>query len=198
MQVFPAVCFPSVAYLQHLYRASDAVIDLGENFVKQSYRNRFDVLGPNGRMAITARVVGHSGSIPINQVQLVNDEWRRLARKGIQAAYGRSAFFIHYYDEMEALINDAASLAEFNLGSTTLLLEQWGMKLPKVSESYIEDKIDQDYRNRKAELSLLSAKNYPQVFQDRFPFEKNLSGIDLLMNLGPAGIEVIASAERGA
>ncbi|MCH2200000.1 MAG: WbqC family protein [Flavobacteriales bacterium] len=192
MEVFPAVCFPSLGYLRALASAEEAIIDIGEFYVKQSYRNRFDILGPNGKLSVTARVEGSARKgESVKDAKLVNDEWRRLAKKGIQAAYGKSAYFIHYYDDIESLINHAVYLSDLSVGSIQFLLEQWGRAIPAISETYVETQITKDHRTRRAFIEDDIKQPYTQVFSDRFEFVADLSGIDVLMNLGPAGAEFL-------
>lgn len=188
MEVFSSNCFPSLSYLYALHHAKDPWIDVGEHYVKQSARNRFQILGPNGSLNVTARVKGQLGEkVPVHQIEVIDDEWRRLACKGIQAAYGSSAFFIHYYDEIEAMILDAKKLTDLSIGSTMFLIDQWALNQPQISETYIEEPGMIDLRSKKGTIPEKEFPEYPQVFGDRFSFVKGLSGLDLLMNLGPQG-----------
>lgn len=195
MTILPACPFPNLCWVQALISADKAVIDIGEHYQKQSLRNRFEILGPNGRMAITIRVAGQQGvKTPVSRIKMIDDEWRRIAKKGVQAAYGSAPFFMHYQEEVEAIIDAKyASLAEFNLASSAWLLEQWGLKLPPVSSLFIDAQPkDRDLRPfMKKVWSESTSHEYPQVFADRFEFQANLSSLDLLMSQGPAGLSEI-------
>ena len=50
MPLFPSAYFPSIGYLKLLNKFQDAQIDLHENFVKQSIRNRCEILSANGKL----------------------------------------------------------------------------------------------------------------------------------------------------
>ena len=52
MAVFPCAYFPSISYLKLLYEFQPCTIDLKENFVKQSIRNRCEILSANGRLKL--------------------------------------------------------------------------------------------------------------------------------------------------
>ena len=52
MVILPAAYMPSVEYVARLLR-EECVIDLGENYVKRSQRNRASILSANGVMQLT-------------------------------------------------------------------------------------------------------------------------------------------------
>jgi hypothetical protein len=202
MLVLPACPFPNLYYLHAMLQASaqneTVVIDTGEHYRKQSLRNRFEVLGANGRLSISVHVVGQKGAkIPLNQLSIVDDEWRRLAWKGVCSAYGSAPFFIHYEDDLAAFFGQKwPDIAAFNLATTDWLIDALSLPIAyEVSETYVEshDKMT-DLRDAFKRTQDYTTADYPQVFGDRFAFEPNLSGLDLLMNLGPAGYSILADA----
>lgn len=193
MPVFPACSFPSIDYLRRILRFRAVKIDLGEHYRKQTLRNRFELLGPNGRLAITVHVEGRKGEhVPMNEVRIVDDEWRRLAWKGICSCYGKSPFFLHYEEEIKAIIYSGhEQLAAFNLESTRWLCEHLGIDAElEVSEVYINEP-ETDYRNDFKRGTGIAVPEYPQVFSDRFAFESNISGLDLLCNCGPESYRIL-------
>lgn len=200
MLVLPACPFPNLEYLHAMLQASSQgktiLIDTGEHYQKQSLRNRFEVLGANGRLTISIHVEGQKGEkIPVHRVKIVEDEWRRLAWKGVLSAYGKAPFFIHYEDDLNAFFGQKwPDIAAFNIATTKWLIEALGLPIDfDRSEIYIEATDDDaDYRPYFKRARPFITEPYTQVFSDRFPFEANLSGLDLLMNLGPSGYAVLA------
>ena len=49
--------FPCIAYFAHLVKYPDIIIDTGENFLKQSYRNRCIIYTSNGPLALSIPVI---------------------------------------------------------------------------------------------------------------------------------------------
>jgi hypothetical protein len=194
MTVLPLCPFPNIQWLSAYLRADSPLIDLGEHYVKQSYRNRFDVLGSHGVLPLTVRVVGqHGQKIAMPHIKLVDDEWRRVALRGIVASYSRAPFFDEYIDELEGLLLDqTASLTDWSLRTLTWAFErlEWNAE-PRVSRTYIEPAAAlTDLRGAfKSKQRAAFGVPYAQVFEDRFGFVPNLSVIDLLMNTGPAALE---------
>lgn len=196
MPVFPACSFPSIDYLRSILRFRAVKIDVGEHYRKQTLRNRFELLGANGRLTISVHVEGRKGEhLPMREIRMVDDEWRRLAWKGISSCCGKSPFFMHYEDELKALIYGGHEyLAQFNLESTQWLLDHLGIETKiEVSDAYIESP-EVDYRDQFKRGVHVQVPAYPQVFSDRFPFESNLSGLDLLFNCGPESYRVLESS----
>lgn len=194
MTVLPLCPFPNIQWLSAYMRADSPLIDLGENYVKQSYRNRFDVLGSHGVLPLTVRVVGQNGQkFAMPNIQLVDDEWRRVALRGLVASYARAPFFDEYIDELTALILDqTASLTTWSLNTLAWSFErlEWNAE-PRVSATYIKPAATlADLRGAfKPKQRADFGVPYAQVFEDRFGFVSNLSVIDLLMNTGPAALE---------
>lgn len=196
MLILPCCPFPNVQWLQALLSSNEVCIDIGEHYVKQSYRNRIDILTAQGRKAFTVRVEGQKGvKTAVKDVRLIRDEWRRVLLRALQAAYASAPYYEHYIEGIEDVVMEAEdSLARFNIRSLSWSLDALGINWPlKVSENYIEAResdIDLRAGFKKIELSG-KYDAYAQVFEDRYGFTPNLSVIDLLMNCGPAALDYI-------
>lgn len=90
--------FGPVQWYQKLYRSEAAVIDADEPFMKQSFRNRCYIAAANGVQALT---------VPIEKARITRDvrisdhgDWRRVHWNAITSAYGESAFFEYYQDDL--------------------------------------------------------------------------------------------------
>lgn len=197
MIVLPSSPFPSTQYLAVLVHAGiQLVIDEGEHYVKQSLRNRFEILTANGPSFITIPVEGQKGvKIPVKNIRIAPDPWQKHALRSIRSAYGRSPYFIHYEDELEELLlSNYKRLSDFNMATLEWITSLMGIapKWSTSSEYFESEVIESDYRRK---VSMLDAglKNtpYSQVFEDRFSFQANLSSLDLLMNVGPESLQVL-------
>lgn len=135
--------------------------------------------------------------MPVNT--LVTDNtvyWQRQHWESLKSAYGSAPYFIHYANAFKKLYQShVTSLAAFEIDLLKLCI-----KLMKVdvtlnfSESYVVcGDEDLDLRNQitpkiKPEATF---KPYLQVFTEKFPFEANLSVVDVLFNHGPRSIDYI-------
>lgn len=190
MTILPAVPFPNALWLKHYNAAEEVVIDIGEHYVKQTWRNRFDLLGSHGPFACTARVVGQKGEkISTGEISLVNDDWRRIALRGLTAGYARAPYFEDYISEVEAILNhEQLLLSQFSLASIDFTLHALNFSVKHtISETFVHPvsgmvDLRPEFKPSRAEFTQLP---YPQVFEDRYGFVPRLSALDLIFNTGP-------------
>ena len=192
----------STAYLGNIQYytkliSGEAEIDLWENYRKQSYRNRCDVLTPNGVCSLIVPVLHPSGQkIRTKEVRIDNSKkWRHQHWQTIVSAYGRAPFFDHYAGAFESMYaTEYELLAEWNRDLLQLTLQLLHLDIPVVyTDAYREavpeasdfrDALSPKPRWRRHDPAFRPAPYY-QVFSDRMPFAENLSIIDLLFCEGP-------------
>lgn len=188
--------FPPVRYFSALLKCKTVFIEKHENYIKQSYRNRFEIMSPNGKQTLSIPVIKKSG-----EKQLITDvkidyknDWQSLHLKSLQTAYLSSPFYEFYIDAfMTFFKNKYTFLFDFNLEIIhTLFSELQIKKNIKFTENYVIEYKSDDYRNAihpKKNLQeyfpKFQVKKYTQVFSDKFEFIPNLSILDLLFNEGP-------------
>ena len=197
MNILPLCCFPSAVWLNLANHS--AIVDVGENYVKQSFRNRFDIAGVNGKITLTIPVEGQNGNkVPFREIKIARGTWQKQHLRSVRAAYGRSPYFEHFYPELEPLfLNPPELLETFNL-EVLKWISLCGYKpLHQYSSSYIDaGSYDRDFRNKFEPTSQWPGlPEYLQVFSDRHPYMDHLSSIDLMMNLGPALDDYLRSFE---
>lgn len=189
----------NLAYYRALLSADEVVFDIHEHFPKQTFRNRMEILGPNGRHKLVIPTIKKGHRRPMGEVMISYEEnWQKDHWKGLEAAYRRSPYFEFYEHRFRPFYEEKTErLVDMNLGMHRLILELCGLELNhRLSDEYHEPKtVDQDYRialNQKRDLTSTSAKSeYLQVFSDRHAFMPNLSVLDALFNLGPSTQEVL-------
>ena len=196
MTILPSAYMPSVEYIARLLR-EECIIDLGENFIKRSERNRASILTANGVMQLTVHV--ENANRPRQKMCDVkidySKRWQHQHWVSILSAYKSSPYFDHYASTLEPFYTHKWTyLAEYNMEYTLTLLKLLGIPSDRVrtSENYITaTEGDIDLRPKAKKDSTFVAEPYFQVFSDRMPFEANLSVLDLLLCEGPSAIDAI-------
>jgi hypothetical protein len=192
---------PPIAWFQHALQADKIVIEQAENYVKQSYRNRCKILTANGPMDLSIPIQ-HGANKHILSVYTQEEEaWRKQHWQAICSAYGKSAFFLYYRDAIEIFYQKrgSESLFAFNFGLIQLLCKQLKISLQfELNQEYESAPVDKrdlrNYFNSKGIPNtgeLLNTQTYYQVFADKYPFQPNLSILDLLFNIGPRSIDFL-------
>lgn len=193
MTILPLAYMPSVEYLARLLR-EECVIDIGENYVKRSERNRAYILSANKVMPLTVNVVaGNRPRYPMREVRIdYSKRWQHQHWVSILSAYKSSPYFDHYAPYLEPFYRrEWRYLVDYNRELLEVLLRLLGAKceLP-LSEQYVEaQEGDLDLRPKHREGSTFVAEPYFQNFSERMPFQPNLSVLDLLLCEGPAAID---------
>ena len=195
MVILPSAYMPSVEYVARLMR-EECVIDLGENYIKRSERNRASILSANGVMQLTVNV--ENANRPRQKMRDVkidySKRWQHQHWVSILSAYKSSPYFDHFAHEIEPFYKrEGRYLVDYNMEYLDVLLRLLGAKdKPTVSEQYVEAPAgDLDLRPKQKKDSTFVAEPYFQVFSDRMPFQPNLSVLDLLMCEGKASIDEV-------
>lgn len=186
-------------FLIHPYR----MIERYDHYVKQSYRNRCNILGANGLLPLSIPVLkGPQHKTYVRDISIdYNKKWQKLHWKGIESAYHRSPFFEFYLDEFKPLYEKKYTyLIDYNEALLDVILESLEIeKNLNFTGSFIGKGLAgySDYREnihpKRDPVSdpLFKPAVYHQVFSDRFGFVANLSIIDLLFNEGPNARNVL-------
>ena len=204
MNTLPLCCFAPVSWYV-LYAENNFALSNEEYFQKQTYRNRFDILTGNGVQTLTIPVESTGGErTPLRDIRISSEYSGKKTLQGIRSAYGNSAMYDFIDVELEELfLKEEKFLIDFNTKA-----HEWCCKwYPKIPEGrLIESKIPEE---RLAEPKIhfvkeldgerwkqrgtrpVELRSYPQVFSDRFPFEKDLSILDAIFNLGKTSVKAL-------
>lgn len=180
-----------IEYYSKLFRAERAIIEINDNYQKQSYRNRCNILGANGVMPL---------SIPVEKPKTVkcamkniriaeHGNWRHLHWNAIISAYNSTPFFEYYEDDFRPFYEKKHSfLHDFNEELRQLICRLIGIETHVTfTETYINDTTSAvDFREtiHPKRESNFTTQEYYQVFSEKHEFCNNLSIIDLLFNMG--------------
>ena len=195
MTILPVAYMPSVEYVARLLR-EESVVDLGENYIKRSQRNRAQILSANGVMSLTVNV--ENANRPRQMIKDVridySKRWQHQHWVSIMSAYKSSPYFGHYAHLLEPFYKrEWRYLVDYNMEYLSTLLRLLGVDdKVNISEKYVAAREgDVDLRPKHNEGSTFVAEPYFQVFSDRMPFVANLSILDLLLCEGPQAVSAV-------
>ncbi len=190
-----AAYFPPAEYFSLIACSDDVIIEKHENYLKQTYRNRCMILGPNGPLQLTVPVLrGSFHKTPLKELRIDNSRrWRELHLRGIASAYAAAPFYEYYYDIIESIISDKYEfLLDLNERALREMCEAAGLEVRiSYTDQFIrEGTVEEDYRysitpKRAVTVPGYKSLPYTQVFSERYGFTERLSIIDMLLNNGP-------------
>ena len=177
------------------------MIEAHETFVKQTYRNRCVIATANGPQSLTVPVTHGNNSTTDISGLLISDHgnWRHLHWQALQTAYGESAFFEYYEDDLRPFFTERRweRLIDFNMDITRtmcrLLDIDVNLQLTSDFAAPATPAATDDWRyairpkNPMPDPSF-TPRPYYQVYRERHGFLPNLSVLDLLFNEGPQAI----------
>jgi len=189
---------PNISYMAWLIRKKKIYFNLKDKYNKQTYRNRAEIYGSNGKLILTIPIihVKEKKYQLTKEVKIYYDKnWQSNHWKSICSAYRSSPYFEFYEEELSNYyfkINEKY-LFDFNMKLlskiTNLLSHPFKYKLANYKE-----------KNHNKIYQLINAKNeyfeipkYSQVFSGKYGFLNNLSILDLLFNLGPNAMDYLYS-----
>ncbi|APY09244.1 hypothetical protein BWZ20_13440 [Winogradskyella sp. J14-2] len=183
--------FPNIVHFAAMITSKSVCLEVWDNYQKQSYRNRTEIYGANGKIALTVPVSYSQKNRQLyKNVKIANeDNWQLQHLKSLQSAYSMSPFFEFYIDDLMPLFETKFDfILDLNLRCFEILQDSLQLEL-NVSESTVFEKdainkldfrclVKRNYKASNLEL-------YTQVFTDKHGFIPNLSILDLLFNEGP-------------
>lgn len=189
-----------VEYYMLLSGADKILLEQHDFFVKQTYRNRCTIATANGVMDLIIPVERPAANKALIKDIRISDHgnWRLNHWKAIMSAYQSSPFFEYYADDLVHCYEKQWNfLWDFNL----VLQEKLLLLLDVDPEIQLTDRYLPDYHNEyidlreaihpKKESVITDLHPYYQVFSQKFGFQKNLSIIDLLFNMGNESILIL-------
>ena len=196
--------FPNIAHVVAMVTSGDITFEIHDNYQKQTFRNRCDIYGANGKLSLTVPV-----SYTQKQRQLYKDvkihnkdQWQLQHLKSLQSAYRTSPFYEYYEDELIPLFKTPFNfIMDLNFKCLDVLLECLQLEISYSTSTHFEKEntSSDDFR------SLVNIKNtdyfqfepYTQVFEARHGFINNLSILDLLFNEGPNAMNYLQAQKLG-
>lgn len=169
-------------WLQHSVR-----VDEKERFEKQSYRNRAEILGPNGVQDLIIPVEKPSGSPARSWRMAFREDWPTKHWKALETAYDNSPFFYAFKEELKVVYQSPGEeLLEFNRRLWNICAGLLELPLPGGAEAQGEVRDLRNIIHPKKPSPVREFPVYLQPWRHRHGFVPRLSVLDLLCAEGPA------------
>ena len=192
---------PCLHFMSKLLSYDHIYLEKKEHYKKRTYRNRCRIGSPNGILNLSVPLgKGKSSQCPMDEVTVAyQDDWAKKFLRAIQSSYGKSAYFLHYFPELEdILLAKPTTLFDLNTRLIEWLTESLQMELQiSYTEQYqlndeltegVDDLRDQILLKNSTEDPSFEEYPYPQVFEAKTGFLKDLSVIELLFTQGPQAL----------
>ena len=179
-----------VQYYTKLMAAQCIRVEHCENYIKQSYRNRCLIAGPDGVLPLTIPVEKTDNpKCPVRDIRISDHgQWRHLHWNALVSAYNHTPFFEYYKDDLQPFYEKKyAFLVDFNEELCRLMCGLIGLEpVMEATTTYASD-VPQGWTDCRdsihpkrpyTEDADFSPKPYYQVFDRKLGFLPNLSIID--------------------
>ena len=181
-----------IEYYSTLFRAEQVVIEIHDNYQKQSYRNRCQIAGANGPVSLNIPIEKPAtAKCKMKDIRISeHGNWRHVHWNAIISAYRSSPFFEYYEDDFRPFYEKKQTfLHDFNEELRQLICRLIGIQTPVFySDTYIETIPDNEIDFREIihpkKKPIAETPVYYQVFAEKNGFIPHLSIIDLLFNMG--------------
>ena len=200
--IYPVLYNGPVQYFAHLIREEEIILEQYDSYIKQTYRNRCNIIGPNGLLTLSIPVKRIRGTKSLfKEVRVDYDKpWNRIHWKSLLASYAASPFFEFFRDELAPFYEKHYEfLVDLNKALLEKTLQMMALDIPLIlTNEFKTISGDNDPRNfihpkldaRKADARF-SPIVYHQVFEEKHGFQPNLSILDLLFNEGPRAKDIL-------
>lgn len=174
-------------------------LEVQENYVKQTYRNRCVIAAANGPLALTIPIVKPDSIKCLTRDIRISDHgnWRKLHWNALVSAYNMSPFFEYYADDFAPFYEKRYDfLVDYNEAMRELICSLIDLQLTVVRTTEYSPEVEHDFREtirpkHEAADPDFSPTPYYQVFREKHGFLPNLSIVDLLFNMGPESLLIL-------
>ena len=192
--IIPSAFAGTPLFFALIHSKKTLIIDHYGFFYKQTFRNRANVLSPNGVVPLVVPVLGgRKYGTPLKEIKIdYKENWVHKHLKALETYYYSSPFFEVLYDDIKRLyLAGYEHLWQLNRAFTDYFV--WLLDLKYNNTVYNFDEIDQGftdlrkiYSPKRNYLNVIQVKpeQYYQVYADKFGFIKELSILDLAFNMG--------------
>jgi hypothetical protein len=200
--------WPNLHYFFYVLNASIINIEQFDNYSKQSYRNRTQILSANGILNLSIPIKKNKSEKVINSIEIsYKEDWQKNHWRAITSAYKNSPYFDFFEEDLKVFYSNKYNLLiDYNTDQLKFIIkvlkQKKNIQLTKQYESNPDSVIDlrtiihpkQSYLSDKLLANKLD-QSYYQTFENKISFTPNLSILDLLFNKGLHTIDYLKSIE---
>lgn len=199
--LLPVFYLPPISWFSvFLDPENEILFEQFESFPKQTYRNRANIYGANGKLSLIIPI-SHNGSRAFKEIEIAHrEDWRGLHWKSIKTAYQSSPYFEFYEDKLKKIYElKEKYVLDFNLKALEVI--QQILKTEKaysLNTEYIKIPAGISFREKFSAKnpSESGMENYYQTFSDKLGFLEDLSILDLICNKGPESMTYIKNIKQ--
>lgn len=187
---------PDLTYLSGVLHADTIYIEQQEHFVKQTHRNRCDILTSNGKLTLSIPLLksGEKELICNKRISYA-ENWQQQHWRSITSAYKSSPYFEFFEDEFKPFYHTQFDLLiDFNtqLLQTILHILRIKKEILFTSEFILSpiDRMDLREHTHSSLHKKINQTPYYQVFADKLGFIPQVSCMDALFNVGLETIDL--------
>ena len=98
--LLPIFYLPPIYWFSKFLNEDQISLEQWENFPKQTYRNRTNIYGANGKLSLVIPIK-HTGKRQMKDIEISYAEnWQKIHWKSIKTAYQSSPYFEFYEDKL--------------------------------------------------------------------------------------------------
>ncbi len=181
---------PNIQYLSKIIHHEPVFIEKHEYFVKQTYRNRCDIVTANGKLSLSIPLVKQADKELISDKKICYKEnWQKQHWRTITSAYKNTPYFEFFEDEFKPFYEYKYELLfDFNTQLLQTVLHILRLKkqllFTDAFNTSPKDLVDLRSLSDLTNPFITAPKSYYQVFADKIGFCSNMSCLDALFNVG--------------
>lgn len=195
---FSSFYLAPVSYYSALCHADEALLEVYDNYTKQTFRNRCVIDSPQGALPLTIPIVKPEGSRLMKDIRISDHgKWRHQHWNALQSSYRQSPFFEYYADDFAPFYEKKWEfLVDFNedllrLVCSLIDIDTPIRRAPFPTSPQGRGTWGNGSRGQQSSSPLGEARergSYYQVFAQKHGFIADLSIVDLLFNMGPESL----------
>jgi hypothetical protein len=183
---------PPINYFSNLAKESIALIEAHENYQKQSFRNRCNILSSAGIQTLIIPVK-HGTTLNIRDIEIeYKDFWQKKHWKSLITCYNSSPYFTFYRDDFDSLYNQNIKfLFDWNLAILEIFNRHFKIPMPSLTNKWqldYSDAIDLREKIHPKRILQEAKRKHETTFHVNDTERAHLSAFDLLFNTGPDSI----------
>ncbi len=190
MSVLSTSYFPNIQYVSKFLQSEYITIDVYEHYQRRTFRNRCTILSANGLINLSVPLIKKDFKA-VKDVQIdYSTNWQKQHYKSIESAYNSSPFYEYIIDDFRFVFE---SYEKYLIDMNNKILDAIRTYIPQMAD-YSESTSFVPYQDGDWRLAILPKPKqedkhflplaYYQTFGNKFPFQNNLSILDLLFNEG--------------